>query len=169
MKKMAAAKPVLGGAVAAQSSPFPLARGRPHLVFTCCLCSSAALGGGVMPARSLPRCVISCSPNIFPPSGRCASCAGIENELHRMLDVVFNEDRNRTRKTTRPRTSRSSESSPSIWCAATLQPHPCARKSNARAGTTPPLGHARSWACSVICDSPPHRGEGSRPVCRLNR
>ena len=77
MKKMAAAKPVLGGAVAAQSSPFPLARGRPHLVFTCCLCSSAALGGGVMPARSLPRCVISCSPNIFPPSGRCASCAPI--------------------------------------------------------------------------------------------
>ena len=34
----------------------------------------------------------------------------------------------------------------------------CARKSNARGGTTP-----SSWACSVICDSPAHKGEGNTP------
>ena len=44
---------------------------------------------------------------------------GMENQLHWVLDVVFNEDRNRTRKDNAPRTSRYSESSPSIWCAAT--------------------------------------------------
>ena len=40
----------------------------------------------------------------------------------------------------------------------TPRPRPCARKSNARGGTTP-----SSWACSVICDSPAHKGGGSRP------
>ena len=64
-------------------------------------------------------------------------------------------------KTTRPRTLLSSESSPSIWSAVTPRPRPCARKSNARGGTTP-----SSWACSVICDSPAHKGEGADRLCR---
>ena len=78
-----------------------------------------------VPARSLPRCAISCSPNIFPPSGCCASCAPIGASRTSCIGCSMSSS---TRiatelgKTTRPRTSRYSESSPSIWCAATPQP-----------------------------------------------
>src|SRR6476646_1292658 len=105
-----------------------------------------------VPVRSLPRCATSCSPNIFPPSGCCASCAPIGGSRTSCIGCSMSSS---TRiatelgKTTRPRTSRYSESSPSIWSAVTPRPRPCARKSNARGGTTP-----SSWACSVICDSP---------------
>src|SRR6266404_2990516 len=40
--KTSTARRVLGGAVAAQSSPSPLARERPRPVFTCCFWPSAA-------------------------------------------------------------------------------------------------------------------------------
>ena len=80
---------------------------------------------------------------------------GIENQLHWVLDPSSTRIATELAKTTRPRTLLSSESSPSIWSAVTPRPRPCARKSNARGGTTP-----SSWACSVICDSPAPVGRG---------
>ena len=57
-----------------------------------------------VPVRSLPRCATSCSPNI--PAKQLLRIVrshwGIENQLHWVLDVVFNEDRNRTRKDNAP-------------------------------------------------------------------
>ena len=58
-----------------------------------------------VPVRSLPRCATSCSPNIFPAKQLLRivrSHWGIENQLHWVLDVVFKEDRNRTRKDNAP-------------------------------------------------------------------
>jgi predicted transposase YbfD/YdcC len=77
---------------------------------------------------------------------------GIENQLHWVLDVVFNEDRNRTRKDNAP------ENLAILRKLALnlVRSHPAAtRKSNERDGTTP-----SSWACSVICDSPAPCGGG---------
>src|SRR6476661_1722931 len=104
-----------------------------------------------VPVRSLPRCATSCAPI----GGSRTSCIGCSMSSSTRIATELG-------KTTRPRTSRYSESSPSIWCAATPQPHLCARKSNERGGTTP-----SSWACSAICDSPAHKGEGSRPSLPL--
>ena len=117
-------------------------------------------------ARAFPRCATSCSPNIFPPSNCCASCAPIGGSRTSCIGYSMSSSTRiatELAKTTRPRTLLSSESSPSIWSAVTPRPRPCARKSNARGGTTP-----SSWACSVICDSPAHKGEGSTPSLLLD-
>ena len=74
---------------------------------------------------------------------------GIENQLHWVLDVVFNEDRNRTRKDNAP------ENLAILRKLALnlVRSHPAAtslRQKIKRAG----WDDASSWACSVICDSP---------------
>ena len=79
-----------------------------------------------VPARSLPRCATSCSPNIFPPSNCCASCAPIGGSRTSCIGYSMSSSTRiatELAKTTRPRTSLSSESSPSIWSAATPRPH----------------------------------------------
>ena len=68
-----------------------------------------------VPVRSLPRCATSCSPNIFPPSNCCASCAPIGGSRTSCIGCSMSSS---TRiatelgKTTRPRTSRYSEACP---------------------------------------------------------
>ena len=64
--------------------------------------------------------------------------------------------------TTLPRTSRFSEGSLSMSYDPTLPQRLCVRKSSALDGTMP-----SSWVCSVICDSPAHKGEGTGRVLRL--
>ena len=74
----------------------------------------------------------------------------IENRLHWILDVVFDEDGNRTRKDNGPenlailRSIRNSTSFARIPFA-----YPCAKKSNALAGTMPSFSIS-----SATCDSP---------------
>ena len=80
---------------------------------------------------------------------------GIENQLHWVLDVVFNEDRNRTRKDNAPENLAILRKLALNLVRSHPAATPCARKSNERDGTTP-----SSWACSVICDSPAPCGGG---------
>jgi hypothetical protein len=86
---------------------------------------------------------------------------GIENQLHWVLDVVFNEDRNRTRKDNAPENLAILRSLPSIWCAATPQPP---ENQTSGMGRRLPLGHARSYAIAL-----PLVGEGRlgrEPSCK---
>ena len=57
-------------------------------------------------ARRACRYATSCSPQIYSRQARLLHIVrshwGIENQLHWVLDVVFNEDRNRTRKDNAP-------------------------------------------------------------------
>src|SRR6476661_6809051 len=117
-----------------------------------------------VPVRSLPRCATSCSPNIFPPSGCCASCAPIGGSRTSCIGCSMSSSTwiaTELGKTTRPRTSRYSESLPSIWCAATPQPP---ENQTSGMGRRLPLGHARSYAIAL-----PLVGEGRlgrEPSCK---
>ena len=104
-------------------------------------------------------CATSCSRNIFsakrllrhralPLEDREPTALGTRCRLERGPQP--NPQRPRSGEPCHPPTAR-----PQSVCSPTPRQRPCAGKSNARGGTTP-----SSWACSVICDSPAHKGEG---------
>ena len=79
---------------------------------------------------------------------------GIENRLHWVLDVVFDEDGSRTRKDNGPGEPRDlAKIRNQHHSLAIPTAYPCAKKSNALAGTMPSFSIS-----SATCDSPAWKG-----------
>ena len=78
---------------------------------------------------------------------------GIENRLHWLLDVVFDEDRSRARKDNGPENLAILRRLALNVIRAHPPKPPCARKSNGPVGTMPSFSIS-----SATCDSPAHQG-----------
>ena len=108
---------------------------------------------------SLPRCATSCSPNIFPPSNCCASCAPIGGSRTSCIGT-----RCRLQRGSQPNSQRQRAREPCYPPKARPQSGPQSPRGHVPApenqtrgvGRRLPLGHARSYAIAL-----PTRGRGA--------